>query len=238
MKIMFLKLRINKLWKYGFVLLFAVMLVYGGIFLLNELTRLPPQEEVRQGLLKTINAKSYRYSSEATRTLNKEEVIISKVSGQKSLTAVHINGSLPIINAEIEVYRFEDKMYRRDSLTKDWVVIPTASFAATEQLIAEINPLSVFDFSEDIDVTYRGTEKIQRRTCRVYEIMRHGENKYLELYWKDYTFKLWLDKREGVIRKAQVCAEHQDNSQYLLQMTILLWDFNEPIVIEPPFIDK
>ena len=234
MKALFENLRSTKLWKYGVGILLAVGLVNGGIYLLGEFTRLPPSEEVKQALMKTINAKSYRYSSEAKRTIDKEESIISQVSGEKTLSAIHIKGNLPIIKAEIEAYRFEDKMYRRDSLTKDWVVIPVTSYAVTEQLIAEINPLSVFDFSEDIDVTYTGTQKVQRRTCRVYEIMKRGENKYLQLYWTDYTFKLWIDKREGVIKKAEVNAEHRDNSRYLLNMTVMLWDFNEPIVIERP----
>jgi len=233
-RIMFLKLRIKKLWKWGAGLLLLVLLLFGSIRLFDELTRLPPEEDVRQGLIRTINAKSYRYTSEAKRIINKEEAMISEVSGEKTLAAVHIKGSLPIINAEVEVYRFEDKMYRRDSLTKDWVVIPTASYAVTEQLVAEINPLSVFDFPEEIDVTYTGIEKVQRNACRVYEIMRRGENKYLQLYWTDYTYKLWIDKKEGVLRKAEVRAEHRDNSQYLLQMTVMLWDFNGPIEIKPP----
>jgi len=224
----------KKAWKWGAALSLLLLLVYASCFFIAELKRLPPAEEVRQGLVKTINAKSYRYSSETKRIYNREATLISEIKGEKALTSVHIEGNIPLINAKIEVYRVEDTMYRRDSLTANWVVVPIASQSAVEQLIAEVNPLAVFDFTAEIDVSCTGSERVQGRACRVYEVMKRGESKYLELYWTDYTFRVWIDKRDALIRKAEVRAEHRDNSLYLLEMTVLFWDYNEPISITRP----
>jgi len=221
-------------WKWIAALVVTSLLVYGNIYIFEELTRLPPGEAVLQGLSKTINAQSYRFEALAKRTLEGKETVISEVKGEKNIKGVHIKGILPIIQSEVEVYHLGDVMYRRDTFTQGWLEVPNKSRAAVEQLISEINPLGVFRFSDDIDVKYVGKEKVGKKACRVYEVMGRGENKFMELYWQDFNYRLWIDKKEGVIRKAEVMAEHRDNSQHRLGVTILLYDLNEPVEIIPP----
>ncbi|MDD2211655.1 MAG: hypothetical protein PHV56_01550, partial [Clostridia bacterium] len=72
------------------------------------------------------------------------------------------------------------------------------------------------------------------KKCRVYELMTKGENKYLELFWQDFNYILWVDKKEGLIRQAQISAEHRDNSQHNLKIVLWLSDFNVPIELKPP----
>ncbi len=224
----------KKTYQWTAVFCLIVLLLLANLFLYEKLTRLPPCEAVRQGLLKTVNAQSYRYSSLATSTLMGEEAVISDIQGEKYGKSVHLKGEIPLINSEVEIYKYEDVMYRRDSFTADWLIIPERSYPAVENLIAELNPLAVFDFSGELDVKYAGKEKAGGKVCRVYEIMGREVNKFMELYWQDFRYKLWLDKKSGAIRKSEIVAEHRDNSQYLLKVSVLFWDYNEEFEITPP----
>lgn len=221
-------------WKWLLVLLISVVLVFGNIFLYEELTRPEPQEAVLQGLAKSLNAQNYRYQATARRILDGKETVISEIWGEKSPQGVHLKGNLPIIKAEVEVYQLGDKMYRKDPLTQGWLVVANRGKASMEQLIVELNPLSVFSFSEDIAVKYRGQEKVAAVPCRVYEVMTKGENKFLELYWQDFNYRIWLDKKDGYLRKAEVSAEHRDNSLHSLTVGINFSAYNEPIEIKAP----
>lgn len=223
-------------WKKWLWLPAAVLIVWAGFFAFDELTQLPPQEAVIQGLAKTINTPSYRYHATASRILDEQETVISEIRGEKNLSGVHLTGNLPIISAEVEVYHLGDTLYRRDSLTAGWVVVPEQGKPAVEQLIAEINPLGAFHFSpeDNIDVKKAGSAKTGGRSCRVYEVMGRGVNEYMALYWQDFNYRLWIDKKDGVIRRAEVLAEHRDNSQHILKIIVELTDFNEDIEIAAP----
>lgn len=225
-------------WKWIAALLLAVFLLYAAGYVYDEITQLPPAEVVKQGLTKTVNAQSYRYHAVAIRYLEGKESVISELSGEKNLKGVHLKGHLPIIQAEVEVYHMGDVLYRRDTMTDGWVVVPDKGRLAVEQLIAEINPLGAFHFSEQdtFDVKYVGKESINKNTCRVYEVLGRGVNKFMELYWQDFRYRLWIDKRDGYILKAQVMAEHRDDSQHILNINMELGGFDEPIEIIPPQI--
>ncbi|QNB46543.1 hypothetical protein BR63_09605 [Thermanaerosceptrum fracticalcis] len=225
-------------WKWLLVSLLILALGLGGFYLYEEVTQPDPQEAVKQGLVKTLGAKSYRYEAIAKRTLEGKESVLSQVVGEKNHQSVHIKGELPVIKAEVEIYQIGDTMYRRDTTSKGWLKVPAKGRVAFEQLIAEINPLGSFNFSQIIEVKYAGKEKIGGKTCRVYEVMARGENKFLELYWQDFNYKLWIDRNEGIIRKAEVSAEHRSNSQHLLNISILLSDFNENIEIKEPKVGQ
>jgi len=223
-------------WKWLVAVFLIIILVYAGLYLYNEMTLLPPHEAVIQGLTKTVNMPSFRYKSMAVRILDGQETVMSEVSGEKNLKGVHLQGSLPIIKAEVEIYHMGDVLYRRDSLTDGWVIVPEQGRPAVEQLIAEINPLGAFHFSEqdNIEVKYLGKEKVNRQTCRLYEVMGRGVNEYMALYWQDFKYRIWVNKKDGVIQKAEIMAEHRDNSQHLLQITVELSSFNDTIEINPP----
>ncbi|MDX9872276.1 MAG: hypothetical protein RBT41_07645 [Clostridia bacterium] len=223
-------------WKRWGYLLPAVLLVWAGFYAYGELTQLPPQEAVLQGLAKTINTPSYRYHAVAVRNLDGQETLISEVSGEKNLQGVHLKGNLPIIQAEVEVYHLGDTLFRRDSLTDGWVVVPEQGRPAVEQLIAEINPLGAFHFTEQDNIVVKrvGKESIRGKSCRIYEVMGRGVNEYMALYWQDFNYRLWIDKKDGVIRRAEVLAEHRDNSLHHLKITVEMMDFNETIEIQPP----
>jgi hypothetical protein len=229
-----LNLRSIKWKRFVFILLIFVLL-YGTVFLYQEVNKLPPQEAVKQSLLNTLQAQSYRFQVVASRSFEGKETLLSDLHGEKSSQGIYLQGTLPLIKADVEIYHLGDTIYRRDPFTKGWVVIPTGGRVGIEQLIAELNPLGIFDFSDDnFTVRYTGTEKVGKKKCWVYEVMTKGENKYLELFWQDFNYILWVDKKEKFIRRAQISAEHRDNSQHSLKIVFTLDDYNLPLELKPP----
>lgn len=225
--------RIKRKW-FVFILL-ALVLFSGVIYFYKEINKLPPQEAVKLSLFNTLQAQSYRFQVRASRSLEGQETLLSDLHGEKSRQGIYLRGLVPLIKADVEIYHIGDTIYRRDPFTKGWVVVPTGGRVGIEQLITELNPLGVFNFPDDNFVAkYVGTERVGRKKCRVYEVMTRGENKYLELFWQDFNYILWVDKKEGFIRQAQISAEHRDNSQHTLKVVLSLRDYNVPIELKPP----
>jgi hypothetical protein len=223
------------LWILSIPLLIGV--IFGIFYLYEQINRLPPAEIVKQGLENTIHAQNYRFRVTARRTFEGKDAVLSDIYGEKNSQGVHLKGVLPIIKAEVELYHVGDKIYRSDPITKKWVVVPAGGRVAIEQLISELNPLQPFNFQENqFDVKYTGKEKIDGKTCYVYEVMTRGENKYLELFWRDFNYIIWLDKKENYIRQAKITAEHRDNSRHSLSILLRLANYNEEIDIKPPLV--
>lgn len=216
------------------LLILAGTLIFGGIFVYEELTTLPPYEAVVHGITQSMQAPNFRYQSVAKRFLDGQEMIISEIWGERSAQGVHLKGNLPIIEAEVEIYQINDKMYRRDPLTEGWLVVSANGRASMEQLITELNPMGVFNVTGEIEVRYSGTEKVEGTSCRIYEVMSKGENKYVELYWQDFNYRLWIGKRDGYLHKAEIAAEHRDNSLHTLTVDINFSDYNKSIEIQAP----
>ncbi len=223
------------IWKWLILLVTVVALFGGGCYLLEEARKLPPDEAVIQSLAKTLNAENYRFKVTAKRTLAGNETIISEINGEKSIEGVHLQGSLPLIKAEVEIFHLGEKIYRKDIYSKKWVIVPAESRIGLEQLIAELNPLSVLKFAEgSFEVREAGKEKIGGKTCRVYEVMTKGENKYLQLFWRDFNYILWVDQREGVLRQVRISAEHREMANHTLSIETAFTDYHVPLELKPP----
>lgn len=221
-------------WRWITAAIVTVILICGNVILFEMLTRLPPGEAVLKGFTASSNARTYAYQVTATRTIQGEKKLISEISGKKGLNGIHLKGNLPIIEAEVEIYQVGENMYRKDTFSEDWLIVPQRSRPGAEQLIAELNPLASFHFSEDIEARYAGKEKVNGKTCRVYEVITRGENKFMELYWQEFKYILWLDKDNEYIRKALISAEHRDDSQHVLSVEITFDKYDEDFEINPP----
>lgn len=216
------------------IVILTATLLFGGRLIFEELNKPLPQEAVVQGITQTLQAQNYRYYAVAKRNLNEQETVISEIWGEKSPQGVHLKGNLPIIEAEVEIYQLNDKMYRRDPLTEGWLIVSDNGKASMEQLITELNPLGVFNVATEFEARYSGTERIEGTPCRIYEVMTKGENKYVELYWQDFNYRFWVGKRDGNIHKAEISAEHRDNSLHTLTVSIIFSNYHEPIELQAP----
>ncbi|MGI6144910.1 MAG: hypothetical protein GX092_04135 [Clostridia bacterium] len=222
-------------WKWIILAFLLIVILYGGVYFFEELTKLPPQEAIKQSLFNTMHAQNYRFEVKATRIYEGKETLLSDLHGEKGAQGIYLKGTIPLIKADVEIYHLGTTLYRRDPFTKGWVVVPTEGRVGIEQLITELNPLGVFNFPEEnLDVKYVGVERVQGKKCRVYEIMTRGENRYLQLFWQDFNYIIWIDRKEGLIRQAQISAEHRDDSQYNLKLLVSFYDFNKEIELKPP----
>jgi len=75
----------RSLWKWALLLLAVFFLLYGGRYIYEEANRLPPDEAVKQCVLKALNAESYRFQVTAKRIQDGQETVISEINGEKSL---------------------------------------------------------------------------------------------------------------------------------------------------------
>ncbi|HHX96720.1 MAG TPA: hypothetical protein GX687_04575 [Clostridia bacterium] len=216
-------------------LILLLIFLGGGFHLVREIRQPPPFEAVKQGLAYTLQASSFSFELQASRILKGETMILSEIQGQKAEEGVYVKGTLPLLNADLEIYYLGDQLYRRDTLTKDWVKIPAAGKIGVELLMAELNPLGVLEFlEEEFAAKYAGKAKVGKKKCRVYEVMSRGENKFAEFFWQDFNYILWVDQKGKYIRQAQITAEHRDEPEHDLQILITLGDFNRSFVLEPP----
>ncbi len=222
-------------WKWFVTFLLAVVLFYGTSYIYGEMNKLPPEEAVKQSLVKTFQVENYRFQVIAKRSQEGKDVLISDIHGEKSAEGIHLQGSIPLIKADVDLYYLGETIYRKDASTKNWVMIPAGGRVGVEQLIAELNPLGVLNFPEgNFVVQEAGTERLGGKSCRVYEVMTKGESKYLGLFWQDFDYILWVDKKEGLIRQARITAEHREKAGQTLSVDLLLTDYHLPIELKAP----
>lgn len=225
-------------WRWVTAVIITILLIFGNTLLFEVLTRLPPDEAVLKALNASSNAGTYTYQVTATRSINDEEQLISDIQGDKGINGVHLVGSLPIVNAQVEIFQIGETVYRKDSYSNDWLIVPQRSKPGLEQLISELNPLASFYFSDKVDARYVGQERLGKKKCRVYEVMTRGENKFMELYWQEFKYIIWVDKKDEYISKALITAEHRDDSRHTLTVEITFRNYNGDIEITPPVTES
>jgi hypothetical protein len=193
-----------------------------------------PSEIVDSALNEIKIGVSYGYRMEALEETAGQRRVLAALEGQKSGGEAHIKGELPFINGAIELIRKNDQLYRKDALEKRWVKLPFVKLEELETLMVEINPLSIFRFLGDAEITYAGKEKLGGRRCRVYEAMTRGENMWLTFFWQDYNYRIWVDQKEGYLKRGEITAEHRDDSGHKLIVTVTVRDYNQPLTIAAP----
>jgi len=114
------------------------------------------------------------------------------------------------------------------------MITPGSELFQPELFMTEINPLSNFSFSEVNDIVYLGKEKIGKRKYYVITCKPVVKNTFMEKYWQDFSYRLWIDKRSRRIVKAQVNAKNIKDPKDLINISLVLYDFNKNIAIEPP----
>ena len=219
--------------KWILLVLVIISIIGGGIFYLNY-DPLTPEEAVNQAITNTLGAESYRYLAFSKRIIQNQEKLLSEVWGEKSGDNVHFTSKLYLVNSEFEYYQVGNNIYRKDVLSSDWLVVENMDLEVTEKLIQEINPLGAFGFKGPITVDYLGKEKVDNRKCKKYEVLAATENKYLEVWWQNFEYTIWVDSKDQIIKKAEIKAQSKEFADHYLIMGIEFADYNKKIVINPP----
>lgn len=214
------------------VLVLVMAVGYGGFKIYQESVKVIPEELLAETLEKTLAAQSYSYAVQLQMTTNGEERQLTDIEGVKANDSeFHIKGVM--YGTDVEMYQFADSTYQKDPVNDKWMVFPT-SVTDVELLVTEINPMSNFNFNQLTEVTYEGIHKEQDEKKYVLKCEPQVNNQFLELYWQNFQYTLWVDKNSKYITGAFITATNKDNPDNTLSLKMTLDNFNKEFILEKP----
>jgi hypothetical protein len=204
-----------------------VLLILGmAAYLIYEENKIIPTDLLKEAMNNTFQAESYAFGVKTTFTVDGEDRHLSNINGKKdTLGNYYFKGIM--LKQDVEVYQIQDTTHFRESSSDKWMRMEDNNIMDMQQFTTEINPLSNFSFSVPEEVTMLGKEKIDGVKYVLLECAPHVENEILNLHWKNFQYKLWVDKGKKVIRRAQVTAENKENAKSLLKLEMTLDQFNK-----------
>lgn len=211
----------------------AILVLFFGVQLFLEKSKVVPEDMLKSSIAKTTTAKSYRFHSKSTIYLDGKETVFSDLNGEKSdESCFHVTGTM--LNTDIDVYQINTTTYRRDHITKKWIVIENNSILKESLLMAELNPLSNFYFKELVSSSYLGKEKVDHRTAYKIQCVPNIKSKWLDSYFKDLKYIIWIGKKDNLIKKAVITAKSKEKATGSLKVEVLLFDYGEKTEIKAP----
>lgn len=221
--------------KYKWPLIISLLLIFiGGGTFLYFYEPLTPEELVTQSMDNTLKAQSYRYNAITKSIIDNEEELLTQVDGEKSNDDVHLKGKVFIVNGDLEVYRVNGKLYRKDTFSDNWLELNDIEKEDTGALMQEINPLGMLDFEGKITAQLMGKEKINKIKCKKFKVNANWTNKYLQTLWKDLNYVVWVNPRKKNLVKAKVYAVNKDHNNNSFEMNVIFSDLNDEIKISAP----
>lgn len=210
-----------------------VLLLGAGIFFYYlAYLRVEPDQLIPEVMQKALQASSYRYRITADYNMSGRKQPWIDVTGEKAAHDVHFTGK--ILGTPVEIYQTGTRSYTLDPVSNKWVVLEGTDLAQQELYMAQINPLSNFRFKSISEPRLLGTEKVGGRKCWVVEFRPRVDNKIMEMYWKNFTYRFWVDKRSHTLYQALATAENKNSPGTFLSLLTEFRDFNKRIDINPP----
>lgn len=223
--------------KIGLLIGIIFFLIVAGGMIIFLSSPAPPEDLINKAFENTLKAETYRYEAVTKRIKDKQEEVLTQVSGKKQGENVHFYGKVDIVNADLEVYRINNKLYRKDYFSKDWLVIEGVKAESTENLMQEINPLSLLEFKGEIEAEDLGKEKVNNIKCRKYQVTANWSNAYLQSLWENFNYLIWVDTKNKTIVKSSVSAENKKDNSYKLMMEVEFTNLGGDVIITPPLND-
>lgn len=219
----------------GIVLILLFSLGYAvnkqGIFKENR----DPLELATEAIANSFAADTYRFKARSTLFIEDEKRVFSVLEGEKSLDKRHIEGS--ILGTAINIYHIGDCFYQQDPLNGKWNKVEGISLKGASILINELNPEKNFLFSSPgraVDLGKTEVEGIKTRRIKLFPVL---EDKWIEEYFKDITFDLYISRRgEAKIIQAIISGVSKENTQATLVIENYFHDFGKKISINPPML--
>lgn len=195
-------------------------------------SRLEPQVEVNKAIERMSTVKSYEYNMSSTFTVDQRKEVISRVTGEKNGENTHIKGEM--VNTAVDIYYINNTIYNLDSFSHKWLVIPSNTSNSEELFISELNPLSNFRFKSINAVEKLGFEKVDGCECLMVSCRPSIESQLLETLWKDFEYRLWIDYKKSLLKKAVLTAANKQSDKTSLKIEVQFKKINERIRIAPP----
>lgn len=216
------------------ILLVLVALLLGGRWYYVEKVRVIPEELLKESLTNTLELNSYRYHVTTNIMLDgQQQRKLSDISGEKSKKEFHIKGEMA--GQQVEAYQVNDITYSLHPKTGRWMVTPGTELFQPELFMIEINPLSNFKYTEINNIQYNGVEKSDGgKKLHLITYAPTVKNEFLEKYWHNFTYQVWIDRGTERIIKAKITANSIKDTKDTVTITIEVKDFNKKISINPP----
>ncbi|MGE5405939.1 MAG: hypothetical protein ACM3PP_13510 [Candidatus Saccharibacteria bacterium] len=226
-------------WKWlvvGLIILAAAAGIVWWMIPVYQEGRIDGRELLVSALKNTASAQSFRYELESYLTVEGRKEVISKVEGEKSSEGnIHIKGEM--VKTPVDIYHFKQSIFNWDSFSKRWLVINDAQSNSTKVLISELDPLSNFNFKNIGEVKKEGFETIDGSKCMIICCRPSVENELMEILWQDFTYKIWIDINERVIKKTALSAVSKNNSNTFLSLKVSFKNYNSNIKINKPNVE-
>ena len=219
------------LWAAGLICL-AIILGFAGYRYYQAEFKVEPEILIKESLASAQQARSYRYQIDADYTFGTRKQPWTHVTGEKSDSSYHFKGSL--LETPTEIYQIGSRSYTLDPVNKNWYILDGTDLTRQNLYFAEIDPLSNFRFKAIVNPKVVGTEQVNRQKCWVLEFQPQVDSQYLDTFWKNFSYRLWVNKKNHVLAKGIVAAENKNSPGTFLSMTVIFQDFNKKITINPP----
>lgn len=204
-----------------------------GYYLLPSKPNIPPQQAINQAVESTARARSYEYNITMTTVIDGQEQVASTVTGEREdRNRIHIKGQ--IFDSEVDFYQIDTTTYTKDQLTGEWVKITDNQINQQEIFMNELNPLASFAFKELNDAAFEGIQKEGQKKSWVYTANPVVDNKYMQILWKDFQYKFWMEPRSLLINKVEVVAVSKNNTADKMKLVVEFKNYNGSIQVVPP----
>ena len=214
------------------IIIFFLAVAAGGVAYYFSFLRVEPAPLLEETLSKAHQAKSYRYSLHAELDISGKKKNWIQVQGERAPGCYHFWGKT--LGTPVEIYQFGMRSYTMDPVSSKWTVLDGVDLTKQQLYMAEIDPLNSFRFRSTGEPQLVGKDKVGKRKCVILEVKPELESKYLEIWWRDFTYRFWIDRRKHVLVKAEATAISKNSNDTSLTMTVEFWDFNKRIKITPP----
>ncbi len=192
-----------------------------------------PPVAISQALNNTAKASSYEYIINMSTFIDGKEQIASKINGERqNQHRIHIKGQ--ILGSAADFYLIDAVTYTKDQLTGKWLKISDQQINQQEIFKAELNPLTNFGYKKLNEARFHGFEKINGKKYWIYTASPVIENPYMEMLWRNFQYKFWLEPHSLRIYKAQATAENINNPSVKLNLSVEFYNYNRNIKIMPP----
>jgi hypothetical protein len=219
-------------WRTAGLVFFILALIAAAFYYYNFFVKVEPGPLLEETMNKAHLAKSYTYRMTAELKIGGTTRPWIEVEGERASESYHFRGKT--LGTPVEIYQIGSRSYTRDPVTGQWTVLDGVDLAQQQLYMAEIDPLSNFRFQTKEVPHLLGAEQVNGHNCWVMEVKPQVENKYLELWWDDFTYRFWVDKKSRLLVRAHANARSKSSSDTTLNMVVDFKDFNKKIKIEPP----
>jgi hypothetical protein len=215
------------------IALAIIILGVAGFYYYRTCLRVEALPLIQETSARARQAHSYRYRVQANFNIGGRKQTWIQVQGEKaSATQYHFRGN--VLGTPVEVYQTGTRSYTLDPASKHWLILEGTDLAQQQIFMAELNPLSNFQYQAIDRPKLLEPETVDGRNCWVVEFRPRIENKFLEMWWDNFIYRFWVDRQSRQLTRAMATAENKNSPGTFLTMVVDFQDYNQNIDFHPP----